>query len=585
VGADIEDGPSGDDKRTLMKALNVCAHGKDFEGMLDLRASFEAGKGLLPDSALPVMASICHQAEHLGVMLQLLQTMEERSMKIKENVYVCLVRCYAVAHDTDAALDIIHTRCGDEGRKLRTYQPVLASYATRGDMAGVFGIIEEIREQGLDISEEVLETVLRGWAVRGAEFRGSTEHREELSSFLLRSREAVFGMELSRVNNVIHAFTLGEYASHGGEVVDTPGVLVEDKRVAKGTVVAENEGNLITVKLVTSNETLAFKPNCVAQMNNDTMVTRRLTYNIRREKHDPPEQASVRLVGVSSESCKCPNCGGRLRRAALTLGERELLGTSLYSAVVEGRIPGRLEPKKEAKILSGKMRRAEDFAAFKSWLSAQKGVEYTHIIDGANVAYNGQNHDSGGFQYTQIQAVVRKLELENPKAKILVLVPAVYTMNIIPNNVQAGANKLRKANKRNIAYLSTADQKILNDLRSRKMLYSVPQASNDDWYWIHMVVTHERKAPAVIITNDKMRDHCFKFMDNRPLWRLQASQVVGFDFGFHPDHMGDVDEMVKRINFLPPPPFSREMQEQEDLDRWHVPVTDDDDLWLCMKPN
>lgn len=56
---------------------------------------------------------------------------------------------------------------------------------------------------------------------------------------------------------------------------------------------------------------------------------------------------------------------------------------------------------------------------FKAWL-ARHGP-FGAVIDGANVALYGQNFDTGGFNFGQIQAVVNHLATRHPGLKPLLM--------------------------------------------------------------------------------------------------------------------------------------------------------------------
>jgi hypothetical protein len=577
----------------LMKDINRLARAKDFDGMLAAREVFEgASGGQVPDSVLPQMASICHKAEHLETIQDLIAQMDARQLKVKENTLVSLVRCYAARHDTDAALKVIQDSIAKEDRKLRTFQPVLSSFAYRGELDGMFDLLAEVDALKIATNEEVLETVLRGWAGAAPSKTKDPLLQRKLAHLVAASADIVYGLAMFRMNRVVNAFEHGRYgdlSENHERGTEVPSVLIEGKHVAHGTTVVENADHIITVSMVESarpgNDTrpddtsppTTYVP--ASKNATENMTPRRVAYRMLPIKGQP-ERSRSRMVAVCGNSCTCPNCGEKLSRSSLTLAERTLMRDALVQAIADGRETDLKKKIKGAKGEALKQRRIDDFNAFKKWLSHKK--EYTHIVDGANVAYSGQNHGQGGFQYSQIAAVVRKIELEDPSARIIVLLPTVYTGSVIPNNVQRGGKKMHKGNnERTVAYLSKQDKKVLSDLRKRDRLFAVPVASNDDWYWIYMAVQEDRKKPAVIITNDKMRDHCFKFMDQRPLWRLQSSQVYGFNLNYDPDASQDIEEMAKRCKLIPPLPVSREIQGHSG--HWHVPVSDDNSLWFCVK--
>jgi hypothetical protein len=89
---------------------------------------------------------------------------------------------------------------------------------------------------------------------------------------------------------------------------------------------------------------------------------------------------------------------------------------------------------------------------FEKWLIS-KNFKHRYIVDAANVAYSGQNFVKGKFSYyqvcdvrliskaficdvfIQINLVVKDL-LKRGDGDVLVLIPAAYAQNIVPNRVR-----------------------------------------------------------------------------------------------------------------------------------------------------
>lgn len=92
---------------------------------------------------------------------------------------------------------------------------------------------------------------------------------------------------------------------------------------------------------------------------------------------------------------------------------------------------------------------------FSAWLSA-KPYDYTYIVDGANVAYNRQNFDTGRFSFKQIELVVDKLlQTYGPDTKVLVLLPYAYAQKVVPNSAKnKGDDGCPTPPRRNTAYFS-----------------------------------------------------------------------------------------------------------------------------------
>lgn len=63
----------------------------------------------------------------------------------------------------------------------------------------------------------------------------------------------------------------------------------------------------------------------------------------------------------------------------------------------------------------------QEFDAYVEWL--RRNGPYDVLIDGANVAFFGQNHEGGGFNWSQVRAMYKLLRQQHPGKKILLVSP------------------------------------------------------------------------------------------------------------------------------------------------------------------
>lgn len=61
----------------------------------------------------------------------------------------------------------------------------------------------------------------------------------------------------------------------------------------------------------------------------------------------------------------------------------------------------------------------DDFAKYMEWHKANGPFDV--LLDGANIAYFGQNRPGGGFWWPQIQSMMKLARARNPDAKILLV--------------------------------------------------------------------------------------------------------------------------------------------------------------------
>ena len=138
----------------------------------------------------------------------------------------------------------------------------------------------------------------------------------------------------------------------------------------------------------------------------------------------------------------------------------------------------------------------DDFAEvkikeFREWLK-QGQKKYTVIIDGANVAYYGQNHDNGRFNYNQIASVVAALEREGEHC--LVVMPQKYCNKSflvrtgMKNRTISNGGDGQGAGKRELVTfrqrLTPEEEQFIKVWRERRQLYIAPYYVLDDYYWM-----------------------------------------------------------------------------------------------------
>lgn len=120
----------------------------------------------------------------------------------------------------------------------------------------------------------------------------------------------------------------------------------------------------------------------------------------------------------------------------------------------------------------------KNYLSFTKWLTQ---LDFTYVLDGANIGYTGQNYSEGQFRYEQIEAVraaVKRSSLveEDP----LIILPSRYA-------VQDGKSKIPNKARCSKPGGVTVDAKglaLLDSWQESGRLWVVPNESNDDWYWL-----------------------------------------------------------------------------------------------------
>ena len=107
-------------------------------------------------------------------------------------------------------------------------------------------------------------------------------------------------------------------------------------------------------------------------------------------------QLKCRPVSLGHDGT-CSVCGGGARLIGLESSEKRQMRKQLMRNTGNRR-GGEVTPNER-----------HDLAEFALWLKTRKGLRFTAAIDGANVAYQGQNHVQGAFSFEQVGCPVFSL--------------------------------------------------------------------------------------------------------------------------------------------------------------------------------
>eukprot|EP00586_Coscinodiscus_wailesii_P006062 CAMPEP_0172489592 /NCGR_PEP_ID=MMETSP1066-20121228/19702_1 /TAXON_ID=671091 /ORGANISM="Coscinodiscus wailesii, Strain CCMP2513" /LENGTH=932 /DNA_ID=CAMNT_0013257569 /DNA_START=581 /DNA_END=3379 /DNA_ORIENTATION=+ len=315
----------------------------------------------------------------------------------------------------------------------------------------------------------------------------------------------------------------------------------------------------------------------------------------------------VDRVSIDTTSGVCPRTNVTLRLILLTNDEKKTLhdgllkvATQQYHAFTEehlnrainNNIVANHSSSSPYSINNETAEHAEkELLKFANWLDTRNDPNdepFTAIVDGANVAYFGQNFDQGKFNYHQINFLVKTLQERNENP--LVVIPHKYTQKTFFSNTGVIARKQT---------LSSSDQQILQEWNETGRVYNVPARCLDDYYWMLASVSNQtavrrdtdlnvgvddvnERWPGtrpVLITNDLMRDHKMELLAPQLFRRWFSGHIVNYDFAAfvgeeRPDGDNDGEDAgaAMEVVFRPADFFSREIQLNDGV--WHFPVRD-----------
>ncbi|KOM56344.1 hypothetical protein LR48_Vigan10g223600 [Vigna angularis] len=132
-----------------------------------------------------------------------------------------------------------------------------------------------------------------------------------------------------------------------------------------------------------------------------------------------------------------------------------------------------------------------NFSEFQAWL--EKHDSYEAIVDGANVGLYKQNFADANcvcivdFVIVQLDCVVKELYNQSGNKWPLVVLHNKRLRGLMEN---------------------PSSRKLVEEWMNNGALYTTPNGSNDDWYWLFAAV----KLRCLLVTNDEMRDHIFELI-------------------------------------------------------------------------
>ncbi|CAJ1956114.1 unnamed protein product [Sphenostylis stenocarpa] len=188
-----------------------------------------------------------------------------------------------------------------------------------------------------------------------------------------------------------------------------------------------------------------------------------------------------------------------------------------------------------------------NFSEFQAWLG--KHDSYEAIVDGANVGLYQQNFADGGFSISQLDDVVKELYNRSGKKWPLVVLHNKRLRGMMEN---------------------PSSRKLLEEWMNNGALYTTPNGSNDDWYWLFAAVKHR----CLLVTNDEMRDHIFELIGSNFFYQWKERHQVHYTF------------VKGSLKLQMPPSYSLVIQESE-KGYWHVPLapgtsSESSGCWLCI---
>jgi hypothetical protein len=279
---------------------------------------------------------------------------------------------------------------------------------------------------------------------------------------------------------------------------------------------------------------------------------------------DSPLASTLSEIMSPTEVCSttgvCSLTGARLTPFNLTQGELETLAEQVSS----------LAPADS------------DFTALVSTLS-DSGVKV--YIDGANVAHFNQNHSEGYFRHDQIEECLLEVTstLGYSRAEVRVVLHSKWMAEDVDLHIGKHCRQRKKQKKgEGEGVPGKVCPEIVKKYRElwADVLLEVPRGLNDDWVWMCCTLRSALKGPALVVTNDLMRDHLFQMMGPRTFSKFRERHVCSYSLKHTVGVVEEGDVAAPPVEskvwkLCPPGPFTVRAQCNKvgDVCHWHVPLS------------
>ena len=266
------------------------------------------------DKLLLPMLSVCSKSEHLPFAMPLINELIESDIGLSEPAYLSLVKCYCDSEKADEALALIKQMLltGIEPR-LRTYHPIIDLFIKLNDPHRALELIHHAILGKIVPREEqivpLVECAARIGAIRNETF---VQSFSDLMAICSAELLGFPGHDLLRITAALTGEDLA--------AIEKQGVLVESEEVV---IEKRTEYSRYQTNLTSSSE--------------DHLTANETTFSWMPENYTvastTQKSSAARIVDISSQSCRCPNCGGALISISLTEGERKTARYNLMRIV------------------------------------------------------------------------------------------------------------------------------------------------------------------------------------------------------------------------------------------------------------
>lgn len=284
---------------------------------------------------------VCQKQEHLDTALEAVQWLRDNKLELKATAYQSLVRCYLNAGRRAEAGQVIEDMVNEvrSGRFQSRY--LVKGPSDEGDLASLCAVARKFLSDGVPVTTEHVVHCLA--ILKHAPLRIAFQHdQNKIGNFhaLLRDiSDHLLGLpyaDMAAVARRVNGQTVSE--------CDEQGILAESVsdiagKILKSTVYSDGKAEALVATYRNSSSFVQDYTNTIPEMSssmtkqNYTVLYHTGTRRLLQPGLSTQRQLPARLVAISSQSCRCPNCDVSLSPLALPQKAKEEVRAALLGTV------------------------------------------------------------------------------------------------------------------------------------------------------------------------------------------------------------------------------------------------------------
>jgi pentatricopeptide repeat protein len=359
----LDKGVSNNQRNTVQSQkefLVQCMKTNDYNSAMSLIDIFITNDDSVNIKAFHPLLCLCCKKEHIPRALNMLERLKKYKIYPSEQVFVALIRCYCDGGFVKDALHIIDVMLNASlVPKLRALHPILETVCVADDMPQVIFVMQFIQKLNIEFQPESLTLFLE--AVGRNRLCLSVEQHQSVDALLQHVGDKLLGLSLRDMHRVA-----GSFEGLSALQVQQRGVLVETLDDVRGAIVDDSalrvDGSVLAVdisydgsvshvvralpRLTNVDPSIPIGQQGDQQGEGEGEVELRepappQMFVVRSEQSRlsvaeggqvSQEASAARIVHISTNQCRCPNCQSLLLRTVVSEEDRVTVRTALRGA-------------------------------------------------------------------------------------------------------------------------------------------------------------------------------------------------------------------------------------------------------------